>query len=272
MARSKPRLLVVEDDGGIRGFLADHLTQYELVFATCQSECYALLDTPEYDLILLDLRLPRTPGEMKPTNKVGIDILDEVRRRGLTKRRSAMPMPVVIMTAHGSETLSVSMIKDHDADDYIPKSFGVGSDLEHKIKRALEGDASLRQRARSSSTVHLSFHPDEAIDIVRVETITYRGTHCKLLRRLRDQYLKDQQALLRDHEFHGISAAELAAEFEINDQTLMKRIWQFRKDVKRDFKKAFGRSLDDNDIIENRQRWEGYRLNPAVVRVVRWVA
>jgi CheY-like chemotaxis protein len=173
MAAGKPRILVVEDDGGVRGLLADRLTQYELVFVTCQSDCYAQLASPDFDLVLLDLRLPRTADEMKPSNQVGVDILIEIRKRRLVKRGGAMLMPVVVMTAHGSETIQGSVLVEHGANDYLPKPFGLGQELEHKITRALEGTAALIPAANvtSTKTVQLSFEPKQKL--VRVETITY---------------------------------------------------------------------------------------------------
>ena len=119
----KHRILVVEDDLGIRQLLTARLKDADVTFATCQSEAYEQLRTSEFDLVLLDLRLPTKPGDMKATNQVGIDILRQIRTQGLTKRGSAMLLPVVVMTAYGSETLSADVLVGTGANDYIPKPF-----------------------------------------------------------------------------------------------------------------------------------------------------
>lgn len=183
------RILVIEDDRGIRDLLDDRLQQFDLTFATCQSETYEQLQSSAFDLVLLDLRLPRESKDMKAANKVGIDILGEIRKRRLMKRGSTMLMPVVVMTAYGSEKLTAEVLIDNGANDYIPKPFGAGRDLEHKIERALAGEGALVPAANILGTsVRLAFHPTGAE--VRVETLSYRGAHHGLLRVLGDRYIE----------------------------------------------------------------------------------
>ncbi len=45
---------------------------------------------------------------------------------------------------------------------------------------------------------------------------------------------------------------------------------KFRRQVKQDFRDRLGRALGDNDVVENSRDWNGYRLNPRVVRLVAW--
>jgi DNA-binding response OmpR family regulator len=265
---TKARILVVEDDSGIRALLADRLTHYELVFVTCQRDCYTQLQSPDFDLILLDLKLPRTPTEMTPNNQVGIDILCQIRKRQLTRRASAMPMPVVVMTAHGSERVSISVLVDHGASDYIPKPFGEGLELEQKIERALAGTAALVPRQGSMATVQVSFHPRQ--QRVKIETLEYRGATHGLLRALREQHVRDREAELPLDEYGGILGDALADLLGISDKAVRQRIANFRKQVEQDFRASLGRALDKQDIIQNMRGWDGYRLNPFVVRVVRW--
>jgi len=264
------RILVVEDAKEIRELLADRLKQYELTFASCQSECYEQLQSAAFDLVLLDLRLPRTPKDMKAANQVGIDILGEVRKRRLVKRGSAMLLPVVVMTAYGSERLSAEVLIDNGANDYIPKPFGQGQDLEHKIERALNGEGALVPAANIvGTTVRLYFHPSDSI--VRVETLSYRGAHHGLLEVLRDLYLADLHALLSPEKFNGIRGEKLAEKLNnISGKAARQRVVKFRQQVKQDFRDRLGRALGDNDIVENMRDWNGYRLNPLVVRIVAW--
>ena len=265
----RDQVLVVEDDRGIRDLLADRLKQFNLTFATCQSEAYEMLQSMAFDLILLDLKLPRKPKDMSPTNKVGIDILKEVRKRALVKRGSAMMIPVVVMTAYGSERLSAEVLINNGANDYIPKPFGTERDLEHKIDRALAGDGALVPAANIvGRSVRIAFHPTDSE--VRIETLSYRGAHYGLLRVLKDQYLKDLNELLSPEKFHGIRGDELAADLQISGKAARARVVKFRRQVKQNFREQLGRAIGDNDIVENPRDWKGYRLNPRVVRVVRW--
>jgi len=263
------RILIVEDDKGIRDLLGDRLRSYDLTLAACQSDAYEQLQSTAFDLVLLDLRLPRTPLDMKASNQVGIDILGEIRKRRLVKRGSAMLLPVVMMTAHGSERLSAQLLIDKGANDYIPKPFGLGEDLEHKIERALAGEGALVPAANIvGRTVRVAFHPSS--EEARIETLTYRGAHHGLLRVLGDLYVKDLQALLSPEKFNGIRGEELADQLAISGKAARARVVKFRQQVKQDFRDHLGRALGDNDVVENTRDWHGYRLNPYVVRVLRW--
>jgi CheY-like chemotaxis protein len=267
---ARTRILVVEDDKGIRDLLADRLKQYELTFAGCQSDCYERLKSAaDFDLVLLDLRLPRTPTDMKATNKVGIDILCEIRKRRLVTRGSAMPMPVVVMTAYGSERLSAQVLVENGANDYIPKPFGQGQELEHKIERALNGEGALVPAVTVvRATVRLYFHPSD--DTVRIETLSYGGAHHGLLDVLRELYVADLHALRAPEQFNGIRGEKLAEKLGISGKAARQRVVKFRQQVKQDFRDRLGRALGDNDIVENMRDWNGYRLNPLVVRIVAW--
>jgi CheY-like chemotaxis protein len=268
MMASKARILVVEDDGGVRGLLADRLMQYELVFATCQSECYAKLETPDFDLVLLDLKLPKVPGEMAATNQVGIDILIRIRDEKLRKRGSTVFLPVIVMTAHGSERLPSTLFQGHGATDYIPKPFGEGQELEHMITRALEGAGALTYAADPSGTsIPISFHPSEKV--VRIATLMYRGAHCELLRLLSDNFVSDLKAQRHPDDYQRMRADDIAEALGIEGKAVRTRVKKFRQDVERDFK-TLGRTLDKNDIIHNNRDWTGYRLNPDFVRIVAW--
>lgn len=266
---SAHRLLVVEDDGAIRGLLADRLRAFDLTFAACQSEAYEHLRATQFDLVLLDLRLPRVLGDMKPANEVGIGILSEIRRRRLLKRGAAMPVPVVVMTAYGSEKLSAQVLVENGANDYIPKPFGPERSLEQKIARALAGEGALLPASNiGGAIIRLAFHDED--DVVRIETLPYRGAHFGLLAALKDLFIADLQALRAPENFRGIKGDRLADKLRISGHALRARVVKFRRDVKRDLMEQLGRVIGDHDIVDNPRDWNGYRLNPLVVRVVAW--
>lgn len=265
----KHRILVVEDDLGIRELLTARLKDADVTFATCQSEAYEQLRTSEFDLVLLDLRLPTKPGDMKATNQVGIDILRRIRTQGLTKRGSAMLLPVVVMTAYGSETLSADVLVGTGANDYIPKPFGAEGTLEHKIRVALAGEGALVPASNIvGSTIRIAF--STAQEVVCIETFEYGGALYGLLKVLGDLYVQDLQNLSSEENFTRLPGGRLADRLGITEEAMRRRILKFRREVSREFRDSLGRALGKNDIIENRRDWNGYRLNPRIVRVVAW--
>lgn len=266
---STSRLLVVEDDRAIRDLIADRLEHFELTFAACQSEAYEQLGAGRFDLVLLDLRLPREPGDMRPVNQVGIDILKTIRRRRLSKRGSAMPLPVVVMTAHGSEELSAQVLIENGANDYIRKPFGSEDRFEEKILRALAGEGALVPAVTiRNDIIRLAFYDED--DVVRIEASVYRGAHFGLLAVLRDLHLADLEKRRAPENFDGIRGEVLATRLGISGQAVRRRVSKFRRIVRRDLRDQLGRNVGDHDIVENMRDWNGYRLNPLVVRVVAW--
>jgi CheY-like chemotaxis protein len=258
-------MLVVEDDKAIRELLADRLRQYELTFSAFQLECFERLDAAEFDLVLLDLRLPRTSSDMIASNEVGLDILRQIRKRGLRKRGSTMVLPVVVMTAHGSEAITAKVLVECGANDYIPKPFGQGDDLEHKIERALNGTGALVPAANASAnTVCIYFDPKARL--LRIESIPY-AEHYDLMKVLIETHAKDLGNLRAWDDYAGIRGQDLAKILNIGEKALRARVSRFREMVTDDFRKQLGRVLGPNDIIENQRRWKGYRLNPRTVRV-----
>ena len=119
----KPRVLVVDDEPGIRVALKGLLDKqgYEVVLAASGDEAIASLAREPCDLVLVDLALGR--------GKSGLDVL--------AASRAAHPgTPVILMTAHGSEKVAVQAMKA-GAHDYVPKPFD-NDEMRMVVERALE--------------------------------------------------------------------------------------------------------------------------------------
>ena len=104
------RILVVEDDDGIRRGLVDALRfgSFHVDEAATAKAAHELALSIDCDLVLLDLRLPGGDG---------LDILRKIR--------GARPMlPVIILTARGDEADRVRGLK-LGADDYVVKPFSI---------------------------------------------------------------------------------------------------------------------------------------------------
>lgn len=153
------RVLVIEDDEILSEAIAERLTKSGHGVDTAADGDYAnrILKHHDYDLILLDLNLPRMNGEC---------ILEALRA---TKSAT----PVLVMTARGGIDDRVQLL-DLGADDYLTKPFDL-RELEARCRALLRrpnnsatdelsyGNVSLD---RKSCTVHIDL---EEIDIKRRE-------------------------------------------------------------------------------------------------------
>jgi DNA-binding response OmpR family regulator len=104
------RILVVEDDVQIADLLAEALTnrQYKVDVAQDGEEAWSWVEALEYDLILLDITLPKMNG---------IRFCQRLR-----ERHSAVP--VLILTAR--DTIADKIVGlDAGADDYMVKPFDI---------------------------------------------------------------------------------------------------------------------------------------------------
>ena len=102
------KVLVIEDDPTVGRFVKRGLEEqrYSVDLVTDGDEGERLALTQPYDLILLDLRLPR---------RSGIDVLRNLRARGFEK-------PVLVLTAQDAVDAKVETLRA-GADDYVTKPF-----------------------------------------------------------------------------------------------------------------------------------------------------
>ena len=102
------RILVVDDEESLRHMLQLFLSRegFEVVSAGSATQALAELEARPYDCVICDVRMPGTSG---------LDLLDELRRRG--------PLPTIIMmSAYGSNDLALQAMK-RGAYDYVGKPF-----------------------------------------------------------------------------------------------------------------------------------------------------
>jgi two-component system alkaline phosphatase synthesis response regulator PhoP len=103
-----PRVLLVEDEPGLRLTLSDRLVSdgYAVETAGDGEAGLSQASTGAFDLIILDVMLPRMNG---------FDVCREVRQRGVTT-------PILMLTARGQVVDRVVGLK-LGADDYLTKPF-----------------------------------------------------------------------------------------------------------------------------------------------------
>lgn len=104
------RILVVEDEPSMRIGLKDNLEfeGYEVEFADEGESGYKKIMTQKFDLILLDVMLPKMNG---------FDVCRKVRAEGVK-------IPIILLTAKGEEIDKVLGL-ELGADDYVTKPFGL---------------------------------------------------------------------------------------------------------------------------------------------------
>jgi two-component system alkaline phosphatase synthesis response regulator PhoP len=103
-----PRILLVEDEAGLRLTLSDRLASEGYTVETASDGAAGLAGATSgaFDLIVLDVMLPL---------KNGFDVCREVRQRGVTT-------PILMLTARGQVVDKVVGLK-LGADDYLTKPF-----------------------------------------------------------------------------------------------------------------------------------------------------
>lgn len=113
-------ILLIEDDESIREMVTTYLTKegFRMLHASDGEEAMKLFYTHSFDLILLDLMLPKMNG---------MDCLKEIREQSL--------VPVLILSAKDSD-VDKALGLGFGADDYIAKPFSM-IELLARVKAAL---------------------------------------------------------------------------------------------------------------------------------------
>lgn len=126
------RLLVVDDEDGVRDFVAEalELAGHDVTRAGDGDEAARLLDRQGFDLVVTDLRMPGRDGMAL-----------------LTKIKDEQPdVEVIVLTAHGTIDTAVAAMKA-GAFEYLQKPLGSPTELRLVVGRALERRALLAAKA-----------------------------------------------------------------------------------------------------------------------------
>ncbi|MGN6216188.1 MAG: response regulator [Solirubrobacterales bacterium] len=113
-------MLLVDDEQSIQTLLSYPLRKdgYHVTSALDGSEALRRFDEGRFDLVILDLMLPRMNG---------VDVCRQLRSRS--------QVPIIMLTAKGSETDKVAGL-EVGADDYITKPFSM-REFRSRVKAAL---------------------------------------------------------------------------------------------------------------------------------------
>jgi DNA-binding response OmpR family regulator len=120
MANGSARILLVDDEQSIQTLLSYPLRKegYHVTSALDGSEALQRFDEGRFDLVVLDLMLPRRDG---------VEVCRELRARS--------QVPIIMLTAKGSESDKVAGL-EVGADDYITKPFSM-REFRSRVKAAL---------------------------------------------------------------------------------------------------------------------------------------
>jgi DNA-binding response OmpR family regulator len=131
VANGSARILLVDDEQSIQTLLSYPLRKdgYHVTSALDGGEALQRFDEGRFDLVILDLMLPRLDG---------VEVCRELRSRS--------QVPIIMLTAKANETDKVAGL-EVGADDYITKPFSL-REFRSRVKAALR-----RSRMVSGTTV-----------------------------------------------------------------------------------------------------------------------
>ncbi len=120
MANGTARILLVDDEQSIQTLLSYPLRKdgYHVTSALDGGEALQRFEEGRFDLVILDLMLPRIDG---------VEVCRQLRSRS--------QVPIIMLTAKGSETDKVAGL-EVGADDYITKPFSM-REFRSRVKAAL---------------------------------------------------------------------------------------------------------------------------------------
>jgi two-component system, OmpR family, response regulator len=165
MLEHTPRILLVDDEQSIQTLLSFPLRKdgYEVVQATDGREALARFSETAFDLVVLDVMLPRVDG------------LEVCRRM-----RARSSVPIIMLTAKAEEIDKVLGL-ELGADDYITKPFSM-REFRSRVKAALRR-ASMARREPSAGEEPLEVHElriDPAKRAVEVRGALVQTTYVEL--------------------------------------------------------------------------------------------
>jgi two-component system copper resistance phosphate regulon response regulator CusR len=154
-----PRVLIVEDQKKLLTSLQRGLEEegYEVIGASTGEDGYYQATTADFDLVVLDVMLPK---------RNGMQVLGDLRQRGFSK-------PVLMLTARDGIDDRVRGL-DAGADDYLVKPFAF-AELLARIRALLRRDSTDRELVLRAGTLEVSLlsrrvvRDGEDVDLTRRE-------------------------------------------------------------------------------------------------------
>ncbi|HEX3323615.1 MAG TPA: response regulator transcription factor [Solirubrobacterales bacterium] len=187
MPNGSTRILLVDDEHSIQTLLSYPLRKdgYHVTSAQDGREALQRFDEARFDLVILDLMLPKLDG---------VQVCRELRARS--------QVPIIMLTAKGSETDKVAGL-EVGADDYITKPFSM-REFRSRVKAAL-------RRSRMAGEP-----PDE-------EAIDHGELKIDFARRM--VTLHDEEIRVTYVEFEILGALARSPGRVLSRETLLEHVW-----------------------------------------------
>ncbi|MBB3126047.1 DNA-binding response OmpR family regulator [Paenibacillus rhizosphaerae] len=185
------RILLVEDDREISQLIESHLKQenYEVFIALDGEEAESFIDKEVFDLVLLDLMLPKING---------MDVLKRIREKSV--------VPVMIISARGSD-LDKALGLGFGADDYLSKPFSM-IELTARVQAAIR---------RATQYVRTDHQPTE--DRIHYKDLTLDINAFSVL-------VRGQSVPLTSKEFHILKLFLTYQSRVFTKEQIYQSVWQ----------------------------------------------
>lgn len=146
----KIRVLVVDDDNVLRKVITEQLSRsdFHATAAASAREALQLLGDADYDVVLLDIRMP---------DMTGLDALQEIRKL-------EDPPEVVMLTADTSLSTGIEAMR-HGAYDYLTKPATL-DEMEAVLRKADEKRRLVKQNASLRSVARPANQADEPLPMI----------------------------------------------------------------------------------------------------------
>jgi len=121
----KKKILIIEDDNILRKAIIFALEEenFNIVYAIDGEDGFEKVKTEKPDLVLLDLMLPRTPGEK---------VLKDIKTT-----KELKDIPVIVFSAKSDDASIVNCVDVLGANDFLVKSSYTLEEMIKKIKKNL---------------------------------------------------------------------------------------------------------------------------------------
>ena len=167
----RPRILLVDDELSVQKLLAYPLRKegYDVIPALDGREALERLRDDNFDLVVLDVMLPRMDG---------FDVCRAIRSRST--------VPIIMLTAKTEETDKVLGL-ELGADDYITKPFSV-REFRSRVKAVLRRAALAQPEAQFEAPIEageLTIDFEKRSVVVRGESVRLTYVEFEILRRWR---------------------------------------------------------------------------------------
>ena len=193
------KVLVIEDEPDIRKTVEYNLTRegYEVSGCGSISEAKALLENPNFSIILLDLMLP---------DGSGLDLCKQIKSNPETNE-----IPILILTAKDDEVDKVVGF-ELGADDYVTKPFSV-RELILRVK------AILKRNTKTNSSSNQIHEINRNFGSLKIDLESY------------EVFINDEEVILTTLEFKLLNQLiERRGRVQTRDQ-LLTDVWGYSSDI-----------------------------------------